>query len=130
MKKIYLLMMLLSTMLLSITTGCTNSGKKTAEENANGVVVKISVVTWDRVNLYAWLDDGRRPLGNWPGESLEKGEDGMYEYHFAPEIKRVNVVVNNFTEEGGSQTQDVTGLTGTVTLHVDESGHCTVEKME
>ena len=64
-----------------------------AAEDAEMVPVVVSVPEgWDAPNLWAWADDGTNAFAAWPGEAMEKLEDGWY-YAYVPGFVQ-NVIVN------------------------------------
>lgn len=58
---------------------------------------------WATVNLYAWLTGGGAVTelrGNWPGTPMtDISEDGLYYYTFEKEVKEVNFIFNNGTDQ-------------------------------
>ena len=49
---------------------------------------------WDNVYLWAWTDEGNI-FNEWPGQKLDKDEDGLYSYSFEDGISDINVIFSN-----------------------------------
>jgi len=113
------------TLLLAAVTGlssCTGGGNETGT-----VSLTIRADHWQRLNLYAWFDDGIQPLGNWPGKALTADTKGNYTFTFPKEVTDVNIVLNNCDADGGEQTPDLLHLTGKRTITVHENNECEIK---
>lgn len=58
---------------------------------------------WAKVNLYAWVKEGTKTTqltGKWPGTAMSVQDDkGFFYYQFDADIKEVNFIFNNGTEQ-------------------------------
>ena len=96
------------------TTGTTAPAEK----------AKLIVETWDGSAPYAyvWTGESTALCGAWPGTKLtQKDSDGNY-YIELDTTEKYNVVLNNGS---GTQSGDITGLSGTSTIKVTSSSYST-----
>ena len=79
------------------------------EPAANVITIKVAA-PWDNCNLYAWYQEGEKPLSAWPGTAMTKGEDGFFTLDI--EITgSVNLIANNGTAQTGDYKVGVTEST-------------------
>ena len=116
--------LILLTLLLASATllpSCTD------KNNTGTVSLTITADHWDRLNLYAWFDDGIQPLGNWPGRALVADKKGRYTFTFPKEVTDVNIVLNNCDADGGEQTPDLLHIRGKHTIIVHDNNECEIK---
>lgn len=97
----------------------TTTGATTPVEKA-----KLTVETWDGSAPYAyvWTGTSTALCGEWPGTKLtQKDADGNY-YVELDTTEKYNVVLNNGS---GTQSGDITGLSGATTIKVTNSSYST-----
>ena len=79
---------------------------------------------WERVNLWAWLDDGTNVLGvEWPGYTINNEGNGWWSYTFDASIEDVNIL---FTDGYGRQTRDILDVRESTCYMLDEFGEVVV----
>ena len=66
----------------------------------------MSSSSWSTVYLWAWTSNGNL-FDAWPGIIINKDKEGWYSYQFDENIKNVNIIWNNGTD----QTIDITNVT-------------------
>ena len=69
------------------------------------VSLDASNLDWNHVYLYAWNSNGAI-LSAWPGNAIEKDENGRYTYSFSSTYTKVSMIWNNGTD----QTVDITDV--------------------
>lgn len=79
---------------------------------------------WERVNLWAWLDDGTNVLGvEWPGYTINNEGNGWWSYTFDASIEDVNIL---FTDGYGKQTRDILDVRESTCYMLDEFGEIVI----
>lgn len=97
-----------------VSTG-NGGGGGGGEVTEDSVTIRVKTYDGSAPYLYVWNDDDTAINGAWPGSKLsEKDEDGNYIF-VAQNTSSVNAIVNNGS---GTQTSDITGLTGDVTITI------------
>lgn len=71
--------------------------KKTSSPSASSLVYfDNSKFNWDEVYLYAY---GAKENAEWPGEKMQKDDNGLYYYAFSSKFSDENIIVNNGKED-------------------------------
>lgn len=71
--------------------------KKTSSPSASSLVYfDNSKFNWDEVYLYAY---GAKENAEWPGEKMQKADNGLYYYAFSSKFSDENIIVNNGKED-------------------------------
>lgn len=105
-----------------VSTESQGSGGEVTEDS---VIIHVKSFDGSAPNLYVWDDDDTAINGAWPGNALsEKDEDGNYILTI-PNKTSVNAIIN----KNGSQSGDITGITGEVLITVTNA-ECTAYKLE
>ncbi|MBR1692185.1 MAG: type I pullulanase [Lachnospiraceae bacterium] len=80
-------------------------------------VIRVKAPNWGSPAVYVWMAENDY-ISAWPGNPLtEKDEEGWYVYDLPKDISTYSLIVNDGTSNG-SQTADITDVTGSVDITV------------